>query len=447
VPEKKAEKKVLPSTLLPGEELRGFRVKLYPTQEELRYLAGVQAELMAAWNILVISRETHVDHCTRHAEDHGLVGDVPSRPAVDKTDDSSPKNLAAWEEYERLCGVRRHEAVRLTRAVPGLKWEAWRIDYKILRTLFGGRDAIGSAQMYLSLVHTFRKTKGPRLKKRALAMPLLNRTGGHAITLLRPRVCRVAFGPLRIKGRYHREPHGPFIEGVSIRLEHDGWYAAARVRVVPAALPAPTREIIAINAGLECLYADSEGHVVDNPRGNAYMIRVAELSEWFAEADEHWEQARRRNVLARYQERASRHVEHLIYNEVLPGLAPYTTILIASSGRQVAQGPQTRLSKNAEGGYVSAMSLMHELIKRRFGVYDADKNPTGRVREVLADGISRRCSKCGTEHATRYNRSVLRMRYRETDCQNPKCLCRIHVDVNAARNMIGNYANLQRAAE
>lgn len=432
------------TTLQPGEELRGFRVKLYPTQDELRYLGAAQAELMAAWNVLVTSRETHVEHCVRHAEDTGLVGPAPPRPASDRASDE-PAARAEWTEYERACALRRYEAVRLTRDVPGLEWNAWRVDYKTLRELFGGRQSVASAQMFLALVDTFRKTKGARLKRRPLEMPLLNRTGGHAIVLVTERRCVVAFGPLRIKARYHRPPPGPFIEGVSIRLEKDGWYAAARCRVVPAPLPEPTREIIAINAGLECLYADNFGHTIDNPRGNAFSLRVAELSAWVDAADDPWQEAFRRNQLARYQERFARRTKDLIYSQVLPRLAPYATILIGQTGQEAAQGVQTRISRNAEGGYVSAMSILREAILLRYG--DADESPTGRARVVPSMGISRRCSRCGTEHPTRYNRDNSRRHDQMTDCRNPSCLERIHVDVNAARNLLANYTESRRAAQ
>jgi len=166
----------------PGEELRGYRVKLYPTQEQLHWLGSCQVELMSAWNTLVISRETHVEHCVRYAEDHELIGPVPPRPKSERTT-NIPEEIAEWDEYERLCGLRRYEAVRLTRKVEGLTWDEWRVDYKTLRELFGGRESIASAQMYLSLVDTFRKTKGPRFKRRPIEMPLLNKTGGHAIRL------------------------------------------------------------------------------------------------------------------------------------------------------------------------------------------------------------------------------------------------------------------------
>ena len=72
------------TSVQPGEELRGWRVKLYPTQDQLFYLAACQQELMRAWNVLVTSRETHVDHCVRYAEDHGLIGPLPTRPTTER---------------------------------------------------------------------------------------------------------------------------------------------------------------------------------------------------------------------------------------------------------------------------------------------------------------------------------------------------------------------------
>lgn len=451
------------TSVQPGEELRGWRVKLYPTQDQLYYLAACQQELMSAWNVLVTSRETHVDHCVRYAEDHGLIGPLPTRPTTERTT-NVPDEIAEWETYEKLCAERRYKAVAQTRQVEGLRWEDWRVDYKKLRELFGGRESLANAQMYLSLVDTFRKTKGPNLKKHPLKMPLLNRTGGHAIVFDRgehgtrttasgatrltgSRNCTVKFGPVRIKARFHREPPGPFIEGISIKLEQDGWYASAKCRVVPTKLEEPTREVIAINPGLECLYADDTGHVVENPRGNAYSLRVRELSNWVDEAPTPWDEVYRRNQQGRYQERFARRTEDLIYSEILPRLAPYDTILVAEAGKRAAQGVQTRISRNDEGGYVSAMSLMTQLIVQRYGLYDPEDNPSGRVRVIQSMGISRRCSQCGTEHSSRYQRDNSRRRDQQTDCPEPSCRARIHVDVNAARNLLSNYLDLQRAAE
>lgn len=456
------------TTVQEGEQLRGFLVKLLPEAADVRWLARAQDELMAAWNTLVISRQTHVDHCVRWCEDQGLLGPLPTRPKTER-DTNVPEEIEEWDEYERLCGKRRFDAVTQTRQVEELTWDKWRIDYKTLRGLFGGKESVASAQMYLSLCHTFQRTKGPKLKKNPRKMPLLNRTGGHAITIpegvqtrvtksgavrLAPgqRQCQVAFGPLRMKARFHRLPPGSFVEGVSIKLHSDGWFAAARCRVVPRALELPTKEVIAINAGLECLYADSEGHVIENPRGNAYSLRIREFDDAIDDAargledDDHWV-AERRHLRHVYQERLEGQVKALIYSDVLQRLAPYDIILLGASTKKAAQGRQTRISRNDEGGYVSAMSLMQQLIIQRYGLYDPDKNPTGRVRVVECVGISRKCSRCGTEHPTRYQRSNLRRADQITDCQEPSCRARIHVDVNAACNLRANYLDLQRAAE
>lgn len=441
------------STVEEGEELRGFRVKLYPTQEELKWLFAAQEELMAAWNVLVISRQTHVEHCVRYCDDRGLIEPLPPRPTLDRAS-GEPEALAAWAEYERLCGLRRFEAVRLTRDVPDLTWDDWRVDYKTLRELFGGRGATASAQMFSGLVQTFRKTKGPVLKRRPLQMPLLNRTGGVAIILAEPEVllrrlpsgnarvgssrrCTVKFGPLRLKARFHRPPPGPFIEGISIKLEHDGWYAAARVRVAPPELPAPSKPVIAINPGLECLYADSEGFVLENPRGNAYSLEVRRLSERVDAAEDDWTRGFRRNQLARYQERHARKTKYLVHSQILPRLSEYAVILISESPRSAAQGVQTRISAHDAGGYVSAMAMMTTLIAQRFGRYDAKENPSGRVRVVEGAGISRRCSCCGAEHPRRYNRDNRRRRDQLIDCRT--CRAHVHVDVNAARNLLSDY--------
>lgn len=476
------KKKGRAASVQPGEVLKGFEVKLYPDQDQLRYLAKAQRELLGMWNTLVITWQTHADYCVRYAEDNGLIGPVPPRPTSDRNT-NVPSEILEWGEYARLCGQRRRDAIEHCKSVPGLSRRDWanraadyhrvrltdkareqtQIDYRVLRASVPG---ITTAHMAQAVVETYkssiRKGRGaPKLKKRALDMPLLLRSGkdllklgeyGTRITasgktrLTGQRRCWVKFGPLTIKGRFHREPPGPFLEGISIRLAQDGWYASAKVRAKPQPLPEPTRAIIAINPGLECLYADSEGRVLENPRGNAYSLRVRELSDWIDQAPTHWDEVYRRNQQGRYQERFARRVEDLIYSDVLPKLADYETILISKTGKRAAQGVQTRVSVNDEGGYVSAMSLLTQLAIQRYGEYDPIENPTGRVRVRESAGMSRKCSACGAEHATRYQRDNRRRRDQQTDCINSTCNRRhIHVDVNHALNMRAEY-QLERAA-
>jgi hypothetical protein len=479
-----AKRKSKTTSVQPGEVLKGFRVKLRPTQEDLRYLSTAQVELMTMWNILVITWKTHVDYCVRHCEDLGLIGPVPPRPTSDQ-DTNVPEEIAEWEEYAALCRERRRSAREQCKTVEGLTRRDWanraldyhqldltekareqtQIDYRVLRSAVKG---VTTAHMAQAVIETYKASlqKGrppPKLKRRPLEMPLLLRSGKDLLTLSanhstrttasgKKRLtgshhCIVKFGPLKIGGRFNRPPSGPFLQGISIGLEKDGWYASAKVRTLPEDLPKPTKEIIAINPGLECLYADNEGYVIENPRGNAYSLRMREMSDWIDDAETQWDEAHRRNHQARYAERFARHTEDLIYSRILPKLADYETILIGKAGKTAAQGRQNRISKNDEGGYVSAMSLMQQLIIQRYGLYDPDENPTGRVRVLESMGISRRCSRCGTEHATRYQRNNLRRYDQQTDCQEPSCRLKIHVDVGAARNLLSNYRDLQAAAE
>lgn len=477
------KKKSRVKSIQEGETLKGYRVKLYPNQDQLRYLGAAQQELLAMWNVIVITWQTHADYCVRYAEDHGLIGPVPPRPTSERTT-NVPAEILEWEEYARLCGQRRRDALEHCKSVPGLSRRDWanraadyheikltakareqtQLDYRVLRAAVPG---ITTAHMAQAVVETYKSSirkgrRAPKLKKRALDMPLLLRSGKALLKLgdygiratasgktrlTGQRRCWVKFGPLTIKGRFHREPPGPFLEGVSIRLASDGWYASAKVRTKPQKLPKPTRKVIAINPGLECLYADSEEAVIDNPRGNAYSIRVRELSDWIDEAETHWDQVYRRNQLGRYQERFARRVEDLIYSKILPRLADFETIVISKTGKRVAQGAQTRLSVNDEGGYVSAMGLLQQLAIQRYGEYDPKENPMGRVRVREAFGLSQKCSACGSEHPTRYQRSNQRRRDQQTDCVNPHCKRRhIHVDVNHAISLRAEFERERVAA-
>lgn len=462
------------TTVQSGEELRGFRVKLYPTQEQLEYLGKAQAELCEMWNVLVTTWETHADYCLRHAQEAGVIGPVPNRPMLPK--DSSAEASAQWAEYARLCRERRRQALTHCRTIHGLSRRDWanraaehhgialteqarkqaKIDYRVLRAAVPG--GVTTAHMVQGMLVSYELglrpgRPPPKLKKRARDMNLIVRSGGNAMEFAPVQTrttpsgatrlacshrCWVKFGSLKIKGRFHRSPPGSFLQGVAITLEHDGWYASANVRALPKAVPAPTQDVIAVNPGLVSLYADSEGHIIANPRANAYSVRVRELSDWLDDADTQWDAIYRRNQLGRFQERLARHVKDLIYSQVLPRLAPYRTILIGKTGKSAAHGVQTRISANDEGGYLSAMWLMQHAIVRRYGLYDPISNPTGRVRLVDSAGVSRRCSRCGTEHRSRFQRDNRRPQ-QSTDCPEATCRLQIDVDVNAARNLLAAF--------
>lgn len=439
------EKKRRPGPkLAEGEELRGFMVALHPTLEQSEQLREAQKELMRAWNTLVISRQTHMDHCVRWAEDNGVVGPEPKPPAEDAPD-------TEWRAHAKAVGARKMTAIKVALKQPHLSWDAWRVDYKKLVELHKQDHTITNAQIYLSLTQTFKGTQGARIKHEPLRMPLLNRTGGVPVTLhdFDPewdgngpsRRCTIAFGmgPMRIRGKYWRNPAGPFINGVAISLVGNRWLAACKTRQLPRVLPKPTKEIIAVNLGLEVLAATNEGHLWHNPRGNEFTRRYATLSESISlETDPFKRDAlerQRRGMAARF----ARKTKHLILEQILPTLGQYQTIVLHESTREAAQGPQCRLSKHDNGGYVSAMSMCADAILMRFG---------DRVREVESFEISQECSRCGTRDEYTWKRQSLRAEDRQIGtCPNPRCRERLHVDVSAARNVLRRYLDLQRAAE
>lgn len=424
-----------------GQELRGYMLALYPTDEQARTLRAMQAELMAAWNVLVISRETHIDHCVRWAEDNGVeLPAVPERPADDAPDD-------VWAEYRRACGARRLAAITAALEQPGLGWADWRIDYKRLRDLFGGKSketrSIAPAQAYTALVERFRRTKGPNLKRYPERMPLQIKSGKlwtaeselrHVDGVGTRTNGELSFAGMRIRARWWREPAGEFLEGASIRLDGFKWVASLKVKAPERRLPAPDLPPVAVNTGLKYLAVTSDGKRWLNPRGNEYTIEVARLSAAISTATDPNEARDLRNRLKRYQGRAARRTKNLILTEILPALARHSTVFLAEAERGLktaAQGPQARLSVNDIGGYTSAMGELHSQIRMRLGA---------RVREVECYGISQTCSHCG--HTDKY--AFRRGHLREYDgdfcrCPNPRCPSDgvpQHVDENAARNVL-----------
>lgn len=436
-----------------GLELRGYLIRLYPTSEQAQMLRAIQLELMLAWNTLVLSRETHVEHCVRAAEDRGLVGEPPERPHENAPDE-------VWADYRQACGERTYAALQAMLPVEGYRWEDWRVDYKTLRNLFGGKDketrSLGTAQMYTALVERFQRTKGAKLKRRPLEMPLQIKSG----RLWTPESERspehfpgvgtrtngtLRFAGMAIRGKWWREPTGEFIEGASVSLSAKGWQASLKERRSPRVMPTPQLGPVGVNLGLKYIAALSTGKVWLNPRGNEYTTRVARWQEQLDLETDGNRKVDLRMQLRRYQARFERKTRHLVLTEILPALADHDEIVVAR-GRDglkgAAQGVQCRLSKNERGGYTSNMGELLELLRQRFGV---------RLREVDWSWISQQCSHCGHYDEKRYQRGALREK--EGDycrCSRPGCPSEgllVHVDVNAARNCLGKPAISEAAAE
>lgn len=482
------------TTLQPGEVLRGYVVALRLTADDVRYLEACQRELHLCWNLLVTSRETHLEHCLRRAEEDGMVEPAPERPEQDAPDE-------VWADYRKECGERKYRALRATLRLPGLGWDDWRVTYQQARTVVwemtrgagswvsgvgsgSGSDpepepktqdpkpslrlrhpeTSATAQMFSTLVQRFQRTKHARHKKLWRSMPLVNTTGGVAIdglagaretsadgteigTRLRlrgeDRRVTVRFGRRSLHALAHRLPDGPFLQGIALRREHDRWTASAKVRCLPVPRdPGEPGSVVGINLGLDCLYADSTGKIVRNPRGNGYSVRCARLARQADEAEDENERVDRQRQLGRYQERMARRTRHVLESEILPHLARFETIYLAvglDGVQSAAQGRQARLSENELGGYVSAMGETRRAIVERYASRDAKGEvlPEGRVREVEWSWISQRCSQCGHHDAKAWKRDGFRGRHREIGtCPSPRCGAQLHVDVNAARNAL-----------
>ena len=487
-----------------GKVLRGYLIRLYPTNDQARMLRAMQLELMLAWNILVTSRETHVEHCVRAAEDQNLVGLPPERPLEDAPDE-------VWAQYRKECGERKYAALQALLPVEGYRWEDWRVDYKTLRNLFGGKKnrsqvtghrsqpgkdpdpselspvtcnlspssgSLAPAQAYTALVERFRKTQGARPKKHPLEMPLQIKSGhlwkpdaekgqkayreegGQASDPDFPcppsslyafcpsrgmRKGTLSFAGMKIRGQWWREPGGHFIEGASVRIDGGKWFASLKAKVPERTEPDPTLGPVGVNLGLKVLVALSTGKIWRNPRGNQYTDRVA---RWAEDVDRETDPNRKVDLargLKKYQARFERKTRHLILTEILPALSAHSEIVVARGvdGLQSsAQGVQCRLSKNRLGGYTSSMGEVLRQMSVRFGP---------RVREVEWSWISQQCSQCGHCDEKRYQRGYLREKEKDhCRCPNPKCPSEgllQHVDVNAARNALGRPPISQVAAE
>lgn len=439
------------------EERRGFPpFKIYPTAEQVAALENLQKQTRFLWNAMLVGPRDDTRLANEaYAIREGLVGPKPERPDYD----GMPPELAklAREEHEEAMaawGKAVHDATwGLECCMPRLFGRdlvphyfgppmALRHDYQLLDRMLGwaahpewdDRNRPGSA-MLQSLVMNFEQ-KAQRRKKRRKDfrdMPLQVRSGncfrlgdfGERGGKAGWYNCQVSINGLKIRGRLPGRLPGELMQGVAITRLADGWYASVKEVVAKRVLPEPTRGTIGLDMGLVDLVAFSEPvngrERIPNKRDIELADQIAGMQKRAEECADKAQKSRIMNSVARLQQRAARHMLHVVHNEIVKPLADYAVIAIERLPANIGQRGTRR---------VSAIRTVIRLLKDRYG---------DRVREVDPCFTSQDCSRCGHRSKESWSYEHGRMG------QCPACGLRLHRDVNAARNVARKAAELLAA--
>lgn len=415
-----------------GHEVRGLMIRLYPTAEQEDALRTLESDLRARWNWLVKQTEEVIAARRAYALRNGLVPAAPTAPDCDGLPPQETKD--AWAAFGDACREWAGLVHAATDKVPCCAWrpslreEIARFGFKHDYQLFGSdvfEHAEGlrpGAHAYQALVHNYFSGRAKGGKGRAVnqrrkkfrrardPMPLQVRSGDcFALGEFGERGkggrnfydCQVSFNGLKIRGRLPgRAPWGRVLQGVSITKQADGWWASIKQEVPVRVLPSPVPgSVVGIDAGLGVIAAMSDGVLVRNPREREYSERIA------------GRQAQDKPV-GRLQQQASRHVRHLLYNDVVKALEGVEVIKVERLNGRIGQMGGSRKT--------SSMRTMVLMLKDRYGA---------RVVEVDPAYTSQDCSACGHRDKEAWSFASGPI------CTCPACGLRMDRDINAARNI------------
>jgi putative transposase len=433
----------------PGREMRGLKLKLYPDTEQAAELADMQRRLRRMWNWLV-SRADNTRAAREGFAARNGAGPRPTRPAKGASE-------AAWREHKEAMRA-WYAAVRGVLAehgdAPGLAYRSVRDycdqfavkqDYQIYPHVIDGDEPPPAHLLQAlfkdyqaALAATKRGQSPPQRKRRDDDMPLRVRSGACVrVGSFGPRRgmpngradwlnCQVKLPGIGwISGRLGPEQpleDGEYwVEGIAMRREADGWYAAMRQWVVPR--PAPKGAgMCGIDVGLVHMFAavgdDGATVLADNTRRGSrrgHLRTPGGYVELIAER-----QAAGLPV-SRLHCRSARHIREVIRRELFPLTDRYEYIVVEDLPSDIGQRGRPHLS---------FMRTIRTMLIQRYG--------SERVIDVDAAGTSRTCSMCGADQP----RSWSDMPDRVGRCA--ACGHTEHTDLNAARNVLQRGAGTAR---
>lgn len=440
--------------IIEGNEVRGLRVRAYPTAEQIADMRDLQRRLRRLWNWLVARAED-----TRRAREawavrYGHVPPMPERPAQDA-------GKRTWQDYWRGVSAWRAQVRAACKDAPECTYRNvrdWcghfgvRHDYQLFARVFDEpAPPAGILQsMFVDYDQAMRATSRgaapPRRKKRDEDVTLRTGTGKQCWRL-------GAFGPRpkAVSGQTGPQPYKPsagradwlnvsvklpgvrgriacrlsseqpyrsdcrVVEGVSLRCEADGWYAAVRqeLPIRERELPQPTERACGIDVGLVNLFAltgtDGVEVVASNPRKGESMRRRRHAPHGYVELIA----ARQAAELpsGRLQQKLARHVRAIVRQDLFPICDRYGMIVVEDLPSDIGFRVPPHLS---------LMRTTYRMLVERYG---------DRVRAVDPADTSRQCSQCGKLHEKSW--SALPGRRGECECGHSE-----DSDVNAARNVL-----------
>jgi hypothetical protein len=261
----------------PGRELRGFRVRIYPSQEQELLLRDHEEKLKQCWNWLCArARDVSDAREAYAARYHGVV--APERPATEYPEGgTTPEQISAiWAAYRVATQAWRAEVRRVCKGVDAVTYRSikdWMQHFGATQDyqIFGPALGLSKYPVGCGLLRALCKDYGAALAatKRGQAPPRFKRAGDHVTLRSREGLCfrlgaeghrpgkRAGSHPGRgdwlncaiklpaiewIPGRIgteqmpRLEAAENWLEGVSVVEESDGWYAGIRQWVIPRAL-------------------------------------------------------------------------------------------------------------------------------------------------------------------------------------------------------------------
>jgi Transposase and inactivated derivatives len=434
-----------------GKEPRGRMIRLYPTLDEKRHLRLVQDEARFAWNLLAGEYHAAVAAQFRKAETDGIIGPKPEKPASDA-------GHALWTEYYKTLSERK---VKAQKHSPELRMPIPRTDKATYSRLIKAWEESPiskgkrrmTANMYQALIQDFAmamipkkgaiRWRPPRCRTDSDPMPIRTGSGIH----VKPSGDKKRNALVNLPGLgwmlgiCHRDldlmVKSSMVEGIALREQTDGWYAAVRVWV-PKPEPVVPRagDVVGVDINLDYLAVCSDGKRWENPRsqvldvalpkeGALPKIKRMPLSGLNgARIDNKW-----RESPERAHTRRARHVGQII-DCVVKHVANYRTVVLES------EAPKVKLQKGEkQDAYVTAMGRLHTALRNRLGE---------RLVMVEADFTSQECSHCGHRDKLAWTRKTGDGMH-AVACKCPACGYVQDRDVNAARNLVRKWRDSQVA--
>lgn len=427
----------------PGNEIRGFKIKLYPDAETETKLRQLSEDARYIWNWLISRFEEARAASESFAVREGLVSAKPTEPDYDgmtpeESEQAAENHRAAWREWRKnySIAIENRDEVRAYNLTDWMKHFDVKHDYQFLsrvaswRPLEENEERVVSpnAHMMQALSKDYfaalkaikRRGSGRLRKKRRQDRVPLRTCSGACFDLgdfgTRGRNgkqfynCRVKFNGLRIRGRLPgKVPGGRVLEGASITREADGWWASIKVEVPIRILPPPTPGVVVgIDVGLENIAAFDDGHREPNTRDRYYSLLIANMQQC-------------EKPTGRLQQRQARHVRHVIYSKILPRVVHAEIIGIEELPADIGQRGRR---------HISMMRTVQNMLVARYGT---------RVRAVPPEFTSQDCSNCGQRDKIAWSFDSGPI------CKCSSCGYTAHRDVNAARNIAARAAESRTA--